>query len=150
DETNWSKPRDVIVTGVDDQVSDGDQKYTLVSGPATSADPRYAGLAGNDLPFTNLDDDPGLAIDGADDVVTSEDGASATFAIRLMTAPTSTVTVQLASSDPAEGIPSPASLAFTPSNWNVAQVVTVTGVDDAIADGTKPYTIEVGPLVSGD
>ena len=27
---------------------------------------------------------------------------------------------------------------FTAANWNMAQTVTVTGVDDAVVDGTSP------------
>jgi hypothetical protein len=37
------------------------------------------------------------------------------------------VTIALTSSDTTEGTVSPASLTFTPGNWNVAQTVTVTG-----------------------
>ena len=36
------------------------------------------------------------------------------------------------------------SLTFTTANWNVAQTVTVTGVDDALADGSIGYTIVTG------
>ena len=32
-------------------------------------------------------------------------------------------------------------LTFTSQNWNAPQTVTVTGVDDAIADGPVAYTI---------
>ena len=38
----------------------------------------------------------------------------------------------------------PASLTFTAANWNVAQTVTVTGVDDALDDGDIAYTIVTG------
>ena len=41
------------------------------------------------------------------------------------------MTIALSSSDTTEGTVSPASLIFTTANWNVAQTVTVTGVDDA-------------------
>jgi len=36
---------------------------------------------------------------------------------------------------------SPASLTFTTSNWNVPQTLTVTAIDDAIAQGTRIQTI---------
>src|SRR5439155_21622480 len=41
-------------------------------------------------------------------------------------------------------------LTFTPANWNVAQTVTVTGVDDALLDGPIAYTIVTAPAVSTD
>jgi hypothetical protein len=150
DATNWNQPQTVTVTGVDDQLSDGAQKYTITTGPAHSADWSYVGLSGQTLPLTNLDNEPGLAFDGADDVVTSEDGTTAKFTVSLVTAPTATVLVPVTSTDPGEGTVSPTSLTFSPANWNVPQVVTVTGVDDGVVDGTKAYTIDLGPLVSGD
>jgi hypothetical protein len=150
DATNWNQPQTVTVTGVDDQASDGAQKYTIATGPAHGADRSYVGLTGETLPLTNLDDEPGLVLDGADDVVTSEDGTTARFTIRLVTPPTTTVLVPVTSADPGEGTVSPSLLSFSPASWNVPQAVTVTGVDDGVTDGTKAYAIGLGPLASGD
>ena len=50
----------------------------------------------------------------------------------------------MASSDTTEGTVSPSSLTFTAMNWNSAQTVSLTGVDDAPAnpaDGNKDYTV---------
>jgi hypothetical protein len=58
----------------------------------------------------------------------------------LNTQPASNVTINLASSDTTEGTVA-ASITFTPSNWNVPQVVTVTGVNDLAVDGDVAYTI---------
>ena len=49
-----------------------------------------------------------------------------------------------------EGTVSPATLTFTPANWNTAQTVTVTGVDDAVDDGDIAYTIVTAPATSSD
>src|SRR5258706_6035751 len=49
-----------------------------------------------------------------------------------------------------EGTVAPASVTFTTANWNVARTVTVTGVDDAIADGPIAYTIVTAPATSTD
>ena len=64
--------------------------------------------------------------------------------------PTANVTIGLSSSDTTEGTVSPASLTFTTANWNTAQTVTVTGVDDAIADGLQRYSIITAPAASTD
>ena len=66
----------------------------------------------------------------------------------LNTQPTADVTIALSSSNPTEGTVVPASLTFTTANWNVAQTVTVTGVDDAVVDGTIAYTIVTAPATS--
>ena len=68
-------------------------------------------------------------------LTTTEAGGTATFTVVLNTQPTADVTIALSSSDTTEGTVSPASLIFTTANWNVAQTVTVTGVDDALVDG---------------
>ena len=64
--------------------------------------------------------------------------------------PTADVTIALSSSDTTEGTVAPASLTFTTANWNVAQTVTVTGVDDALDDGDVAYTIVTAPATSTD
>ncbi len=51
------------------------------------------------------------------------------------------MTIGLTSSDTTEGTVSPASVTFTAANWNTAQTVTVTGVNDDLDDGDVAYTI---------
>ena len=68
-------------------------------------------------------------------LTTTEAGGTATFTVVLTAQPTADVTIALSSSDTTEGTVSPASLTFTGANWNTPQTVTVTGVDDLLADG---------------
>jgi len=53
---DWSAPQTATVTGVDDEVDDGDVAYTIVM-TVSSADPNYNGLAAADVSVTNIDDD---------------------------------------------------------------------------------------------
>lgn len=76
-------------------------------------------------------------------VTTSEAGGQDSFTVALTTQPTSDVTVNILSSDTNAGTVSPSSLTFTSSDWNVAQTVTVTGVDEHIAGGTTAYDIDL-------
>src|SRR5262249_49485058 len=55
--SNWNAPQVVTLTGADDHVADGNQVYHAVLGPATSADPAYAGVDGMDVVVSNVDDD---------------------------------------------------------------------------------------------
>jgi hypothetical protein len=81
----------------------------------------------------------------------TEDGGTAIFTIALaVKRPTADVTINISSSDPTEGTVSPASLTFTSDNWTTPQTVTVTGIDDALADGDVAYTVITHPAVSGD
>ena len=56
-------------------------------------------------------------------------------------APNSNVVISITSGDTDEVTVSPSSMTFTTGNWNSAQTVTVTGVDDAIVDGSQNTTI---------
>jgi hypothetical protein len=60
------------------------------------------------------------------------------------------VTVGLNSSNVKEGTVSTNSLTFTATNWNTAQQVTVTGVEDSIADGDIDYKVVTAAAVSTD
>ncbi len=73
--------------------------------------------------------------------MTTESGSAATFTVVLTTQPTSDVSIALSSSDPTEGTVSPTPLTFTSADWNTAQTVTVTGVDDSLVDGNIAYTV---------
>ena len=93
---------------------------------------------------------PGFTVSPTNGLSTSESGASDKFTVVLNYPPTDTVTINLSSSLPTEGLPTPTTLTFTPDNWNVPQTVTVTGVDDSVVDGPIPYAIVLAPAVSAD
>ncbi len=74
---------------------------------------------------------------------TTEEGGQASFNVALGSKPKADVHVSIVSSDSGEGIVTPSELVFTPVNWNAPQTVTVTGVDDTIADGEQAYEIQL-------
>lgn len=57
DATNWDQSQTVTVTGQNDDEEDGDALYTIVTTPAVSTDPDYAGIDAPDVAAVNLDDD---------------------------------------------------------------------------------------------
>ena len=72
----------------------------------------------------------------------AETGTTDTFTVVLNAQPASNVVLTVTSSDTGEAtVNSP--LTFTPANWNTAQTVTVTGVNDNLVDGTITSTITV-------
>src|SRR6185295_17650041 len=148
---NWSTAQTVTLTGVDDFVDDGDIGYTIVTGAASSADSNYSGLNPADVSATNSDDDTaGFTVTPTSGLTTTEAGGTATFTVKLNSQPTANVTIGLSSSNTAEGTVSPASLTFTSANWNTAQTVTLTGVDDFVDDGDIAYTIITAAASSAD
>ncbi|MCB1964701.1 MAG: hypothetical protein KDI64_01260, partial [Candidatus Accumulibacter sp.] len=148
---NWNLPQTVTVTGVDDQVDDGDVVYHVLTAPAVSADPAYAGFNASDVTLTNLNDDhAGFVFSATSGLATAESGSSATFTVALAARPTANVSFALASGNGNEGTVLPAHLTFTPQNWNVAQTVTASGVDDQVVDGDVAWAIVTAPAVSSD
>ncbi len=148
---NWNVPQTVTVTGVDDFVDDGDINFNIVTAPAISIDPNYFGVDGADVAVTNNDDDTaGITVTPTSGLITTEAGGTDTFTIVLDSEPTADVTIAISSDNTAEGTAAPASVTFTAANWNVPQTVTVTGVDDAAADGDIAFSILTDPATSTD
>jgi hypothetical protein len=93
---------------------------------------------------------PAVSVTPNNGLLTSESGATATFKVALTTPPVANVSIPVSTSNPLEGAVSTSSLVFTPANWNVPQTIIVTGVDDAVVDGSKSYSILLGPATSSD
>src|SRR5207248_253564 len=74
----------------------------------------------------------------------------ASFTLVLTSQPTANVSIGISSSNTAEGTASSSSLTFTSANWNVAQTITVTGVNDFVDDGNIAYTILTAAATSSD
>ena len=83
-------------------------------------------------------------------MITTERGGTAEFRVVLDSQPTANVTINLTSSNAAEGITNVPSLLFTPNDWNTPKTVRVTGVDDLLADGNVAYLIFTQPATSSD
>ena len=147
---NWNVPQTITATGVDDLLSDGSQTYQIQFSAISSSDPNYNGQVLNTVSIINTDDETFGVTVSAISGATTEAGGTATFNVVLNTASTSPVTIPISSGNTAEGTISPSSLTFTAANWNVPQVVTVTGVDDFIQDGNISYTIHLGPCSSSN
>eukprot|EP01061_Rhynchopus_euleeides_P002339 TRINITY_DN1179_c0_g1_i4.p1 TRINITY_DN1179_c0_g1~~TRINITY_DN1179_c0_g1_i4.p1 ORF type:complete len:1256 (+),score=370.76 TRINITY_DN1179_c0_g1_i4:37-3804(+) len=147
---DWNAAKTVVITGVNDDVDDGDVAFTVITGAATSPDAVYHGMSGVAVGVTNTDDDTVGFTVSATALATSEGGVAAVFTVVLNTQPTATVTLPLASSDATEGTASTLSLTFTSANWNQPQTVTITGVDDNLDDGDQAYNVVFAAALSGD
>lgn len=92
----------------------------------------------------------GVSVAPTSGLVTTEDGGTATFSVRLESEPISRVRIPLRSSSPGEGVADAQALEFTPDNWSAAQTVTVTGANDSEEDGPKDYVILLETAQSRD
>ena len=144
--SDWNTGQTVTVTGVDDHVDQSGNRSATITHTATSGDPKYNGVNIDDVTVTLLDDDTAaITINDSGGVSVNEAaGAGRTdpYTVKLATLPSSTVVVTVASGDTGAATVSPATLTFTTTNWNTAQTVTVTGVDDRVdQDGNRSATI---------
>lgn len=138
---NWDAPQTVLVTGVDDVEKDGNTSFAIALGPAQSDDGNYDAFDPDDVMVTNLDDETAAVRFGAVSGQTTEMGTQATFTVFLQSRPTADVVLIFGTSDLSEGATDVQTLTFTPDNWDSPQTVTITGLDDDLADGAQNYSI---------
>ncbi|MDC0246161.1 hypothetical protein OAK27_05825, partial [Acidimicrobiaceae bacterium] len=141
---NWNSAQIVTLTGVDDNIIDGSQtSTTTISIIDAITDDAFDGVADQTVSVTTTDNDvAGFTIaqtNGSTSV--AETGTTDTFTVVLNAQPASNVVISITSGDTGEATVSPATLTFTSGNWNSAQTVTVSGVDDNLIDGTITSTI---------
>ncbi|NWG15462.1 MAG: SH3 domain-containing protein [Chloroflexi bacterium] len=140
---NYNVAQTVTVTAVDDLVVEGPHTCTITHAVDPASAPEYIGLAIADVVANVTDNDfpPGVTITesgGATDV--SEAGpTNDTYTVVLDSAPSANVIIDI--TPDAQCTVAPAALTFTPGNYNVAQTVTVTAVDDALVEGPHTCTI---------
>ena len=92
-------------------------------------------------------DTPGIILQSSN-TTTREIGTSINFSVLLNGAPSQPVTIAITGLDSTEGRLSTNSLTFNSSNWDKAQTVIVTGVNDQIDDDNQTYTLTL--TSSGD
>ncbi|MGK5091252.1 DUF1566 domain-containing protein [Deltaproteobacteria bacterium TL4] len=141
--SNWNTSQTVTVTRVGSSVADYYTIQLTLNTGSTTDSSGYAALEPPDVTVINTaDPTAGFTLSGIFGN-TAEDGTTATFTVKLTSVPASDVVLNVVSSDTTEGTVSPAALTFTPSNWNTSQTVTMTGVNDDLADGPQSYTAQL-------
>jgi hypothetical protein len=137
---NWNVPQTVTVQGVIDGRIDGKQtRNVTVSVNQQASDAAYASVPPQSVAAMIRDANVGIPID----LTVAETGTAATFPLVLEARPISNLVLLLKSSDITEATVSPASITFTPDNWDTRQFVTVTGVDDELEDGDQTSIVTV-------
>jgi len=138
----------VTITVNDDFLVEGTETATLtISNPSTGI---ALGTTTNQSVTITDNDTANITVTPTTGLTTTEAGGKATFTVVLNSQPTADVTIPLTSNNIAEGTVDKASLTFTAANWNVAQTVTVTGVNDNVVDGNIAYNIVTAAATSTD
>ncbi|MFC1586858.1 FG-GAP-like repeat-containing protein [Planctomycetota bacterium] len=137
---NWNVPQTVTVSAIDNESADGPLTSTI-SHDISTIDIYFGVLSIDDI-IVNITDDemPGLVLTesgGATDI--QEGSTTDSYTIVLTSEPADDVTVTIVPD--AECTVDVNPLTFTNLNWDEAQTVTVTAVDDADSEGDHTATI---------
>lgn len=147
---NWDQPQVVTVQGIDDAVDDDDVNYSIILDKLKTKDRNFKRQNPEDVSLVNRDNDvAGFIVTPTSGLETTEQGGTASFTIRLTSQPTHTVQVRMHSTNIQEGT-EPNSRTFNKKNWNQPQTVTITGVNDFIADGDQAYQVVFEPASGSD
>ena len=142
----WNVAQTVTVTAVNDAMVEGAHSGTITHSATGSG---YTGvtIAGVTAAITD-NDIPGVTIVELDGTTLVTEGSTIdTYTVVLTNQPATDVTITL--TPDAQVSLSAATLTFTNGDWNVAQTVTVTAVNDSIAEGAHSGTITHSATGSG-
>ena len=133
--SNWADEQPVHVVAVKDEDAEPDPTETLT---LTASGGGYDGVM-DEVQVTIEETDTKDIVLAPTSLDIQEGGPSKTYTVVLNSAPTSDVEITL-SGDPDKAKLTPASLPFTPSDWNAPKTVTVQAMDDT---DTKDETLQI-------
>ena len=136
--SNWDTGENVSLTIKDD--STGDNESATISLSAAGAE--FAGKTAAVTVNVTDDDQPGITL--SESALTVQEGSTETFTVILNTNPGGDATVTITSSDTSKVTVEPASVTFDSTNqWDIADQITVTAVEDDTNVGDESVTITV-------
>ena len=149
--SNWKTKQNVTFSGVEDtEYNRGVRRRATIKLTASGAD--YDGFT--HTMYVNLIDNepepsPALSFSANDISIGDEAGGTKSYTVVLAAEPTAKVTVAVASGDEDVATVSESSLTFTTMNWDTAQTITVTAVDDDIANDSGGRRTTISHTASG-
>ena len=146
---DWNMPQIVVLSGVEDSVTDGNQSV-VVTYDVFSSDIFYATLPNITQQVNVIDVVPRGLVLTPDTLPALAEGATSTVMVKLAAAPSANVTVAVSSSDTSDLTVNPASLVFSTTNWETARPVTLSGLRDGVLDGRKQETVTYNLSSTGD
>ncbi|MCM0593810.1 MAG: CARDB domain-containing protein [Gloeotrichia echinulata DEX184] len=126
----------VAIPIVNDAVAEGNETFTLNLG--TSSDYQLGDISTTTVTIIDNDTAGVTIIQSGGTTNVTEGGATDTYTVALTSQPTADVNIALANTQTATNVNT---LTFTAANWNIAQPVTVTAVDDAVIEGNHSGVI---------
>ncbi|HHP7230412.1 MAG TPA: PQQ-dependent sugar dehydrogenase, partial [Xenococcaceae cyanobacterium] len=132
--------REIVIPILEDEATEAAETISLtidnVAGNGTLGAPRTAEITiiDNETPVAAV-----VLAESDDNTEVTEAGASDSYEIVLSSQPNAEVNIALTTDEQINT--DVGSLTFTPDNWDLPQVVTVTAVDDSVTEGNHTGTI---------
>lgn len=151
--SNWQQPQPVTARAVDDPDVEGPHgaSVTFTASASNGADGGYASLEPTVAAVSIADDDSaGFVVIAPTDTSLDEAATSSTreVGVRLSARPASTVTIDVAAAA-GQLAAAPTQLSFTRDSWSSPQPVTVSVVDDTVAE-SSPHPAQLRLRAGGD
>jgi len=149
--TNWDSQQTVTVTGVDDDLDDGDVNFNITL-MAASSDSNYAAIGPIDVAVTNHDnDEPAAASFTQESYPFTEDVGAAEITIERAGVIGEEVSVTFSTDDGASGTTATAGEDYTPVNevlvWaandDSARTVAIPIINDASSEGDETVVLKL-------
>lgn len=139
--SNWDSPQALTIAAAQDaDGSDGVATVTLST----------PGLSSVAISIKEIDDEPGVTVwESNGGTVVTEGFPADSYSVVLSSAPAASVTLTPSTASSAIQL-SPAVLTFNSGNWNVPQTISVTAVNDAIAQGGARQAVISHTITSTD
>ena len=123
---NWDTPQTVTINAAEDD--DASNDMATINHTVSGAD--YTSVTVAPAVTVTVTDNDTRGVSISKSTLSVGEGSTGTYTVVLNTQPSGNVTITPSSGDSGAVSVSPASLTFTPSDWNTAQIVSVTGVLD--------------------
>ncbi len=140
--SNWSTGQSIRIKSVDDTVSEG-MESAGIRAIITSDDPMYNGLTSADyLVWIRDDDRAGFTLSRMENLVVAEGSATqANYTLVLDKMPAGELKVNIENdSIPQQVMVSPVILLFDYDNWFIPQTISLTAIDDLLAEEANHTT----------
>ena len=150
DAGDWNVPQTVTITGLPEDIDDGQVAYTVTVGPVTSSDAKYNGLSPLPSSFGLIqrdDDTAGIVVTSPLGLILAENGSFPTQHIGVVLTSEPLVDVVVGASVVTGGTQAtlaPALLTFSSGDWNVVQTFTAAVILDDVDDGDALFEVVLG------
>jgi hypothetical protein len=145
----WDQQLVIRIKGIDDDVVDYINPFTIQAGPSVSDDQKFNGVSRSNNYVTEDDDSIGFGLDVIVGL-SSECGDVGVINANLNSEPTAPILFSASSQDATEGIPDPSIFVLSQQNWYAGMDISVLGQMDNEDDGLMLYRISVMPITTND